>query len=277
MSAVYDDERIVREHTGRSNLPQSVARAIRAITRQRPEDPRMWVLAARCLRHTRRVSWAYRCYRRAVRLDPYNPELAEETGMYGLGAFGSRRAPRWTTYLRAARIDPERRERIDAVLLQYARTLPAEISVLVAVASVFALMGGAAIARRGNGIDGPLPEGVAPLSPAVGIAAALAVLLVVLVLLGLLVRPLRFGSDIVRRAFAWPPRWLHALSLGAAAGGVILTLVAAGFAGRVDTFESLTPWVLLCYLVTAVLGFLGMPADFSLRALIDVVTKVGRS
>jgi hypothetical protein len=50
--------RLVEQHTGRTDLPRSVARAIWMMTRTWPKDVAVWAAAARCLRSTNRATWA---------------------------------------------------------------------------------------------------------------------------------------------------------------------------------------------------------------------------
>ena len=121
MSAI-EAYQIIEEHCGHPKLPRKAARAIRAILKERPDDPQVWLLAARCLRRSS-PPWAYRCYQRAVRLRPEDLALAEEAGMFGLAAIGGRRDRKWSRFLVAARADPQRRDRIDALLRPYVREL----------------------------------------------------------------------------------------------------------------------------------------------------------
>ena len=104
---------------------------------------------------------------------PDDHAIAEEVGLFGAYVLGEQWSRSWPPYLVSARRDPARRERVDPLLLRLARRLPAEASGLVAVASLFALMGGAWVVRGFRPIGRPLPADVQPLPPYVGVLAAL--------------------------------------------------------------------------------------------------------
>jgi hypothetical protein len=263
--------RIIEEHCGRPKLPRKAAGAIRAILKERPDDPQVWLLAARCLRRSS-PPWAYQCYQRAVRLRPEDLALAEEAGMFGLAAIGGRRDRRSSRFLVAARADPQRRERIDAVLRPYVRELIPAAAVFAVVGSVFGMLAGASVVRRGRGIYASLPAGVDPLPPIAGLATAVGVLLAVAGLYwGAMAPTRRFGREVLRQVLRWPPRPIHTLALALAVAGVVGGLVMAAVAGDLAVFGALGPWVALCYLLTLVVALLGVPARTSLAALIEVI------
>ena len=83
-----------------------------------------------------------------------SPRRSACSAPYVLGEQWSRS---WPPYLVSARRDPARRERVDPPLLRLARRLPAEASGLVAIASLFALMGGAWVVRGFRPIGRELP------------------------------------------------------------------------------------------------------------------------
>jgi hypothetical protein len=207
-----------------------------------------------------------------VRLRPDDLALAEEAGMFGHDAIGARRDRMWSRLLLVARTDPRRRERIDAVLRPYVRELIPAAAVFAVVGSVFGMLAGASVVRRGRGIYRSLPEGVDPLPPIVGVATAVGVLLVVAVLYWLSMAPTRrFGRDVLRQTLRWPPRPVHAVAAVLAVAGVVGGLVMAGVAGDLAAFRALGPWVASCYLLTIAVALLGVPARTSLQALIEVV------
>lgn len=272
MAKTYDENlRIVVEHAGQRRLPLRVGRAIRAMTRQRRGDAATWIAAARCLRHTAREGWAYRCYRRAARLSPDDLALAEEIGLFGATVLRRRWSNSWPRYLVLARKDPSRRERIDPILVAMAGRLPAELCVLAAVACLLAVMFGAWVVRRFQPIGIPLADGLQPFPPVVGPLAAGGLVLAAGALLWPLLNPRRrFGGEVLRRAL-WPPRVVHVLAVLAALTAFGLTLMATWSGADHDTFEQKALLSVGADAATLVLAFLGLPRGLRLSTLVQVV------
>lgn len=267
--------RTVVEHTGRSDLPREVAQAIRAITRN-PGNAEAWLAAARCLRYTPRAAWAFKCYNRARKLNPGDPALAEEAGMFGvtrLATINERRAA--VFHLAAARADPGRRERTDPILLWYARPFPALVAMMVSVASLAAMFAGGATVRRGSVVVGDPPQGLAPLTFA-GIAVAILTMAVVVALFWALYRPVHvFSKDVLRQVF-WPLRVIHALALADAAVGAIVVIFVVAQSGHADALDGWAGAALaISFLSTPLIALLGLSRRLTLRAVLELVAAGG--
>jgi hypothetical protein len=259
------------EHIGRTDLPRPVARAVRAATRQHPRESQVWWLAARCLRKTIRRGWAYKCYRRAAKLDPGNLDLNEETGLYAVSALtGSNEQRSGLFFLVKARTDPARRARLDPILFRFARPFPAMLAGLVAVGSVAGLLAGAAVVRRGDGVVGDPPPGLDPLTGP-GVVTALVTVVAVVGLFWALIRPVgQFSAEILRRVL-WPPRVIHALAELTALAGLVLTVVAVALSGSGDALDSYGAWAALAFLSTWVLMLFGLPPGMSVAAIGELI------
>ena len=269
-----DHLRLITSTLGERRLPRRVKRAIRAALRAAPDNPQVWLYAARRLRTTSRRAWAFRCYRRAARLRPDDHGIAEEVGLFGAYVLGEQWSRSWPPYLVSARRDPARRERVDPPLLRLARRLPAEASGLIAIASLVALMGGAWVVRGFRPIGRELPAGVQPLPPYVGTLAALGLLLAFVGLFWFLVAPVRrFGPDILRQAFR-RIRVVRLLAMVFAGVTVALTLVIAWYGGRHATFEAWALWAVGAYFLTLLFAVLGLPAGTRAQAGIAVVGEI---
>ncbi len=239
------------------------------MTRRQREDPAACLLAARCLATTPNAAWAYRCYRRAARLRPGDLALAEEVGLFGARRLHRQYSRSWPVYLVTARADPERRARVDPHLLRLAGRLPAELSVLVTVASVFAVIVGAYTVRKGHPLQRTLPPDHVALPPFVGPIAALGILAVFAGLVWLAFRPVRrFGTDILRHTLR-RPRVVHVLAMLGALVCVAGSLVVAWF-GATPEFESYALWLLPAWGISIVLAFAGLPLRDTLAVAVGV-------
>ena len=266
--------RLVLQHTGRHDLPRPVAQAIRTITRASPRDPAAWLVAARCLRHTKHTWWAFTCYRRARRLNPGDLALAEETGMFGVRSLGNGNARRSALFhLVAARADPERRARVDPILHWYARPFPAGLATIVALGSLFGMLVGSSVVRRGDGVVGEPADGLVP-QTAAGIAVARVTVFAVVGLFWALIRPVgQFSREILRRVF-WPPRIVHALAMVAALASVPLAVLVVSRVGYTDALDSTGTFVAISVVSTIGLTLLGLPRGMSIQAVLDLVKEM---
>lgn len=269
--------RLIESHTGRSDLPRPVARAIRTITRAWPTDPTVWVTAARCLRHTNRVMWAFTCYRRARRLDPTDLALAEETGLFGVRALPTGNAKRSALFhLVAARADPTRRARIDPILHWYARPFPAAVATIIALGSLFGMLAGSSVVRRGDAVVGDPAADLTPLTVP-GIVAAVITLFAVVGLFWAISRPVgQFSAEILRRVF-WPPRVVHALALAASVVSVPLAVLVVARVGYIDALDTIGSALAITVLATLGLTLLGLPRRVSIQAVLETVRQMTTS
>jgi hypothetical protein len=269
------DRALVLAHTGRTTLPRPVRAAVRRLIRRAGDDPELWLIAARGLARTARPAQAYRCYRRAARLRPDDPALAEEVGLFGARRLRQQYSRSWPVYLTRARRDPVRRERVDRVLVPMARRLPAELSLWATVSSVFATMLGAYTVRRFYPLQLTPPPDVEPFPPAVGALAAVGVLLILGGLVWLLFRPVRrFGGDVLRQGLR-RPRIIHVLAVLGATVSVVGSVVVAAY-GATPMFDAYARWLLPVWGVSLILSLAGLPFREVLAAAVQVAAGAAR-
>jgi hypothetical protein len=246
------------------------------MTRTWPKDVAVWVAAARCLRSTNRATWAFNCYRRARRLAPSDLDLAEEAGMFGVRALPTGNAKRSALFhLVAARADIARRTRIDPILYRFARPFPAGAATIIALGSLFGMLAGSSVVRRGDGVVGEPADDLVPLTFA-GIVVALATMVAVWGGFWALIRPVgQFSAEILRRVF-WPPRLVHALALLTGLASVPIAVAVVARVGYIDALDSPGSWLAISVLATIGLTLLGLPRGMSMQAVLELVKEMGK-